>query len=53
MPRGGKREGSGRKQGSKTSNNTTVFYANCTQTEKELLKFFLDLLRKTPENKNK
>lgn len=48
MPRGGKREGAGRKQGSKTSNYTTSFYARCTQQEKEFLRFILEWFRRNP-----
>ena len=45
MPRGGKREGAGRKQGSKTTNYSTTFYVRCTEDEKELLKNFLAKIR--------
>ena len=45
MPRGGKREGAGRKQGSNKTNYTTTFYVRCTEEEKELLKNFLAKIR--------
>ena len=48
MARGGKREGAGRKQDSKTSKNTTSFYARCTETEKEFLRFILEWFRRNP-----
>ncbi len=47
MPSGGKRDGAGRKLGSKTTNNTTTFYVRCTEKEKQLLKDFLTKLRKS------
>ena len=50
LPQGGKREGAGRKQGSKVSNNTTTFFARCTEVEKDYLKKYLEQIRKT-ENK--
>lgn len=42
---GGFRVGAGRKKGTKTSKNTTVFYAKCTEEEKQKLKEFLKGLR--------
>lgn len=46
MPSGGKREGAGRKLGSKTTSYTATFYVRCTEKEKQLLKEFLTKLRK-------
>lgn len=43
--RGGARPGAGRKKGSKTSNNTEVFYAKCTKEEKQKLSEYLKNLR--------
>lgn len=43
--RGGARPGAGRKKGSKTSNNTEVFYAKCTKEEKQKLSEYLKKLR--------
>ena len=43
--RGGARPGAGRKKGSKSSKNTTVFYASCTEDEKQQLREFLNKLR--------
>lgn len=42
---GGARIGAGRKKGSKTSKNTTVFYANCTEEEKQKLSAYLKQIR--------
>lgn len=42
---GGFRPGAGRKPGVKTSKNTTVFYAKCTEEEKQKLKDYLKNLR--------
>lgn len=44
--RGGSRLGAGRKKGSKKTNYTATFYARCTEKEKELLKKYLEELRK-------
>lgn len=43
--RGGVRKNAGRKKGSKTSKNTTVFYANCTSEEKKKLSDYLKQIR--------
>ena len=43
--RGGVRKNAGRKKGSKTSKNTTVFYANCTPEEKKKLSDYLKQIR--------
>lgn len=53
MPRGGKREGAGRKVGSKTSNYTTSFYARCTEQEKEFLRFTLEWFRQINNDSTK
>lgn len=45
MSSGGYRPNAGRKKGSKTSNNSTTFYARCTEKEKKLLKEFLKKIR--------
>ncbi len=45
MAQGGKRINAGRKPGSKTSNNTTTFFARCTEEEKTFLKNSLENFR--------
>lgn len=51
MSQGGKREGAGRKPGTKTSNNVTTFYARCTQEEKQLLQEYLKNIRQNLQQK--